>query len=229
MSTASAVGSVLVSRSGCGESASLHFLKVASSAHMRTPSRRLPRLRAGFATASLTRIRWVFLFSLLWLLIAGPADAQLVNLALNRPITALTDTVAGVPEDVVDGDPATTWWSYQGTVSTLSFVVDLGRIEPFIAVVQHPLQSSEFSVDISSDGTSWRQIHQQVLSFAANVEVTFLRLERPRARFFRYTASNAETAYVGIVEFQVYDTDRIFVDGFEGIPPRQTSHQARLW
>lgn len=161
---------------------------------------------------------WRFVVCGLSLLAAGRAEADLVNLALNKPVTALTDTVSGAPEEVVDGLSETSWWSYQGTVSSLSFVVDLGRIEPFIAVLQQARQTSTFTVEISVDGNSWRTIHQQSLSWPGNVEISFLRLERPRARYFRYTASNAETAYVGIAEFQVFDTDRVFVDDFEGDP-----------
>ena len=150
------------------------------------------------------------------MLALGRAEADMVNLALNKPVTALTDTVSGAPEEVVDGLTATSWWSYQGTVSTLSFVVDLGRIEPFVEVMQQPRQTSTFTVDISVDGNNWRTIHQQSLDWPGNVETSFLRLERPRARYFRYIAGNAETAYVGIAEFQVFDTDRVFVDDFEG-------------
>jgi len=161
---------------------------------------------------------WRFVVCGLSLLAAGRAEADLVNLALNKPVTALTDTVSGAPEEVVDGLSETSWWSYQGTVSSLSFVVDLGRIEPFIAVLQQARQTSTFTVEISVDGNSWRTIHQQSLAWPGNVEISFLRLERPRARYFRYAASNAETAYVGIAEFQVFDTARVFVDDFEGDP-----------
>lgn len=152
------------------------------------------------------------------MLALGRAEADMVNLVLNKPVTALTDTVSGTPEEVVDGLTETSWWSYQGNVSTLSFVVDLGRVEPFVAVLQQPRQTSTFAVDISVDRNSWRTIHQQALDWPGNVETSFLRLERPRARYFRYTASNAESAYVGIAEFQVFDPDRVFVDDFEGAP-----------
>lgn len=144
------------------------------------------------------------------------AAAQPANLALGKPVNALTDTVSGQPADVVDGDPATVWWSYQGNYTEVSFVLDLGRAEHFTSVVQFPRQTSLLVVEFSLDAQRWEPLHQQTLPWPGNAEVAVQRADRPRARFFRYTGSNAETAYAGVGDFQVFDADGVFTDGFEG-------------
>ena len=54
-----------------------------------------------------------------------PVGAQEVNLALNKPITPHTNIQQGAAEYVVDGEPSTVWYSWQGGFTEISFTVDL--------------------------------------------------------------------------------------------------------
>ncbi|RQW87624.1 MAG: hypothetical protein EHM79_07405 [Geobacter sp.] len=65
----------------------------------------------------------------LLLVLAMPAAAVDANLALNQTIIPSTNVQLGAPGNVVDGNYASNWYSYQGGMSnSIEFVLDLGAV-----------------------------------------------------------------------------------------------------
>lgn len=141
-----------------------------------------------------------------------------VNLALGRPVTAISNSTAGSPVFVVDGDFQTVWWSYQGGTSVVEFSVDLGEVHPIDALVQKLMQIEHFEVYGSEDGSTWTLLHQQSIGYYDNPTLTTVLPEPVLARHVRMRASNAQVAFAGVAELEVYAAEAIFADGFEQLP-----------
>jgi len=135
-----------------------------------------------------------------------PTNVGVVNLALGTTVTPLTNLEEGSPQDVVDGDFNTIWWSYQGGVgNTISFTVDIGR-EVTVGRLVHLLgQAESYLIETSSNGVDWTSRHSETIYYFSAITRTHDVLGTYTARYFRYTGQNNQNAFVGVVEFQVFE------------------------
>lgn len=140
------------------------------------------------------------------------------NLALGKPVTAISNSTAGSPEFVVDGDLQTVWWSYQGGTSVVEFSVDLGEVYPLDAFVQRLMQIEHFELHGSEDGSTWVLLHQQSIGYYDNPTLTAVLPEPVSARHVRLRAWNAQVAFAGVAELEVYGSEKVFANGFEALP-----------
>jgi len=140
------------------------------------------------------------------------------NLAFGKPVTAISNSTAGSPGLVVDGDFQTVWWSYQGGTSVVEFSVDLGEVYPLDALVQKLMQIEHFEVHVSEDGSTWTLLHQQSIDYYENPTLTTVLPKPVPARHVRLRAWNAQVAFAGVAELEVYAAEAIFADGFEPMP-----------
>lgn len=140
-------------------------------------------------------------------LAAAPAQAQATNVALNKPVTAETDIISGAPENIVDGSYSTWWYSYQGSTSSISFVVDLKRVVTVEAYRLQPLQTESYTIYTSLDGTTWTQRYVETDWQAwPDNRLRNIAVASPyyQARYIRYVGGNNQNAYVGMLEFEVH-------------------------
>ena len=156
-------------------------------------------------------LAWQGFFVLLFLMIVpGPAVAQLANIALNKPLQAHTN-VMGTPEHAVDGDYNTGWYSYQGgRISSISFTVDLLGIETVYGYSLQSLQSEYYIIESSLDGNSWDNKQRVDFEFNDNSVRKFEFQEPFQARYIRYTGGNAQVAFAGITEIEIFGA-RVFI------------------
>lgn len=135
---------------------------------------------------------------------AAPVRAQDVDIALNKPVSALTNAQSGTPADVVDGDYATTWYSYQGSsTSQISFVIDLEAEYPVTGYRLRPMQAENYLIETSLDGSTWTSQHSAVFSFPGNADMDVVVVVPYQARYIRYTSSNSQLAWAGLAEIEV--------------------------
>ncbi len=146
-----------------------------------------------------------------------PALAQVpVNVALGKPVQALTQTVGGVPGYVVNGDVTTVWWSFQGqTISTAECIVDLGDIHVLNQVVAKMQQADHYAVHASVNGEDWVLLAQGAATFPYMPSVIVDLLPAVDARYLRLLAGNSQLAFAGLVELEAYGYQPVFSDGFE--------------
>lgn len=130
------------------------------------------------------------------------------NVALGKPVTPYTDSALGVPASVVDGDFESYWYSYQGDSNTVSLSIDLGRLANVGTVTFRPVQTAEYLIESSLDGTDWVTRHAGALADNTAPVIKVPVGGAYAARYFRYTGANHVNAYVGILEFQVTDAAR---------------------
>jgi len=128
-----------------------------------------------------------------------------VNLALGTTVTPHTDEILGSPQDVVDGDFGTTWYSHQGSANTIAFTLDIGREVAVGRCLYFPSQTGIYLVETSSDGVDWTSRHSGALDSYSAVCLTNDVLGAYAARYFRYTGQNSRSAYIGVGEFQVFE------------------------
>jgi hypothetical protein len=130
-----------------------------------------------------------------------------VNVALNTTVTPLTNVQLGSPQDVVDGDFGTAWYSYQGGGDTISFTLDMGREVAVGRCVYFPTQTETYLIETSSDDVNWTSRHSGTLDYYSAVHLTNDVFGAYAARYFRYTGQNSKSAYVGVIEFQVFEME----------------------
>jgi len=148
-----------------------------------------------------------------------PAAADEVNLALGKTVTAHTNIQQGAPENVVDGDYGTLWYSFQsgGTV-VISFTLDLESVVELGGFRFHPLQIRTYEIESSIDNITWISRHTaNTLNYYAP-EVQDITISEPySARYLRYTATNSDNGYAGLIEFEVYGlAEEIAFEGGDG-------------
>ncbi len=129
-----------------------------------------------------------------------------VNVALGTSITPHTNVQLGSPQHVVDGDFTTLWYSYQGSISTISFTLDIGREVLVGRYVHHPLQTESYLIETSSDNIEWTSRHSETRE-AFSARCTNDVFGAYTARYFRYTGGNDENAYVGSHQFQIFEME----------------------
>ena len=130
-----------------------------------------------------------------------------VNMALGKSITPHTNVVRGDPQNVVDGDFGTLWYSYQGGISTIYFTLDIGREVIIGRYVYRLSQTSTYLIETSNDGVEWTNRYSGIMSSPPPSSAIFTNdvFGAHTARYFRYTGGNSVNAYVGINEFQVFE------------------------
>jgi hypothetical protein len=114
-------------------------------------------------------------------LIVGTREAQ--GLAFGKPATASTGSVQkDGPADATDGDPATVWQATGANSAWLS--VDLGTVRSInrVRVEWGFLYAVGFAVQVSSDGQTWIEVHQEKAGRGGASEIAFA--SQP-ARFIR--------------------------------------------
>ena len=130
------------------------------------------------------------------------------NMALGKNLTPHTNVVRGDPQNVVDGDFGTLWYSYQGGISTIYFTLDIGREVIIGRYVYRLSQTSTYLIETSNDGVEWTNRYSGIMSSPPPSSAIFTNdvFGAHTARYFRYTGGNSVNAYVGINEFQVFET-----------------------
>ena len=129
------------------------------------------------------------------------------NIALNKSVTALTNVVSGASTNVVDGSYSTVWYSYQGSPSTISFVVDLGSSFAINKISFLPSQTRNYTIESSTDNENWTtQSNVTGIDFYGSTAQDITINPTYNARYLRYTGTNgnSDDADVGVVEFEVY-------------------------
>ncbi len=146
-------------------------------------------------------------------LFGAASGANPVNLASGRAITALTNTVQGVPANVTDG-VSNVWYSYQGTGGAYinSFTIDLGASYSIGKINLYASQTAAVTIWSSPDGAAWTQRH--AFNWTAATGLTTPTLGAPvtinaggayAARYLKYEGKAWWNQYVGIMEFEVYE------------------------
>jgi hypothetical protein len=138
-----------------------------------------------------------------------PADASAqyysqTNVALGKPVTAVTDTVLGGPSNVTDGDFGTSFYSYQGTPSQQIYTIDLGASYTIGKVFVYVAQARHIEIHSSLDGDVWDLRASFDWGQMVSSPVTMTPDGSYAARYFKYVAANADDAYVGSTELAVY-------------------------
>ena len=92
------------------------------------------------------------------------------------------------------------------------------EVYPLDALVQKLMQIEHFEVHVSEDGSTWTLLHQQSIDYYENPTLTTVLPKPVPARHVRLRAWNAQVAFAGVAELEVYAAEAIFADGFEPMP-----------
>lgn len=131
-----------------------------------------------------------------------------MNLAKNKPVTALTNTAGGTnPSNVNDGNIDNVWWSYQGSPTHNTFIVDLGSSYSIGRISVIPGQTHGFTISTSDDGSTYTprysspwastSVHVTPVTVAADGAYT--------ARYIKYDGYASWAQYVGLYEIEVHE------------------------
>ena len=140
-------------------------------------------------------------------------DESKENIALNKPVTALTNSVDGSPENIVDGLCTETlncpdgsyWYSYQtcGT-SYNGFIIDLLSSVPIESLILYPLQIYYYTIWTSDNNTDWIERHTDNTGPYTNaMGITIPVNGAYSARYIKYEGANTTCGYAGMGEFEV--------------------------
>ncbi|VGO20588.1 discoidin domain-containing protein [Pontiella sulfatireligans] len=130
------------------------------------------------------------------------------NVALGTNITPHTNVVLGDPLNVVDGDFDTVWYSHQGISNEISFTLDLERNVVIGRFVHYPVQTAYYLIETSSDGAVWTNRHSAMMDSLSDAGIrTNDVMGAYSARYIRYTGRNYRSAYVGELDFQVFEME----------------------
>jgi hypothetical protein len=130
-----------------------------------------------------------------------------VNIALNKVVTPLTNTVVGDPQNIVDGDLNTIWYSYvyQDGGYIISFIIDLEEIYTIERYRLRPSQTRRFVIESSVDGVNWTTQHDVSGIDYYGSDIIDINVTSPyQMRYVRYWAVNYDVGYTGLYEFEVY-------------------------
>jgi hypothetical protein len=135
------------------------------------------------------------------------------NIALGKPVTAITNTVVGNVSYLTDGID-NTWYSYTSNAGGYHamFTVDLGAAHSIGKINLQANQTSTFTIWSSTNGTDWTQRHSYNWTTATGLTVPAISTPvtiEPNgaytARYFRYEGRSNWNQYVGLNEFEVYE------------------------
>lgn len=131
------------------------------------------------------------------------------NVALGTNITPHSNIVLGDPLNVVDGDFSTVWYSHQGSATNeISFTLDLERDVVIGRFVHYPVQTAYYLIETSSDGAAWTNRHSDIMDSRSDAGIrTNDVFGAYSARYIRYTGQNYRSAYVGGLDFQVFEME----------------------
>lgn len=129
------------------------------------------------------------------------------NVALNKVVSALTNTVTGDPQNITDGDPDNVWYSfeYQDGGYVLSFIIDFEEIYSIEKYSFQPWQIREYTIESSLDGVTWTIQHDISGLNYYDPGLQEIDISTPyQARYIRYRSSNNDNGWTGMGEFEVY-------------------------
>ena len=132
---------------------------------------------------------------------------QGVNIALHKYVDPLTNTVAGDPQNITDGDPNNLWYSFDYNNNgewAISFILDLGGVYTIKRYIFEILQTRRYTIESSMDGTNWTMRH--IVTGLSHPSPTQDIDTSPsyQARYIKYSGYNNDNAYTGMKEFEVY-------------------------
>lgn len=142
------------------------------------------------------------------------------NIARNKPVTALTDSVEGSPENIVDGlctvpssCPADSfWYSYQECGTSYNrFVIDLLSSPPIASLHFYPLQIYSYTIWTSDNNADWTERHTDSTGPYAT-DITIPVNGAYSARYIKYEGANTTCGYAGMGEFEVNIFNDCFYD-----------------
>ena len=160
-------------------------------------------------------------------------DGSMQNIALGKPVTALTDVVPGYgsPESTVDGlcidpydcsDTSGYWYSYQGDPSYNRFIIDLLSSVSIVELHFLPLQIHSYTIWTSDNNIDWTERHNATGPFPGYV-ITIPVNGAYSARYIKYEGFVGGNAYTGMGEFEVYASNGCSVGFDPGTPVTLTA------
>ena len=125
------------------------------------------------------------------------------NIALGKTVTAETNSVLGEPSHIVDGDTATYWYSYDGSVPIQQrFVLDLGAVYTISRIDMEVLQVYGVTLSSSVDGSTYTDRYTWTGgSYCGPLSESSGGYD---ARYIKYFAWADHSQYVGLSEIEVY-------------------------
>ncbi len=136
--------------------------------------------------------------------------ARIENLALGKPASASSQSRSGgPPQDAVDGDPYTSWWSDKDAPDPQWLMVDLGAEKTVgaVSVTWWKAYAKDYAVQVSSDGKSWRDVSRVEGRRKPAGDSDLMRLAPVRARHVRLhcTEPAVDWQHYCVYEFAVYE------------------------
>ena len=137
----------------------------------------------------------------------GGAGLGTTNIALSKPVTVSSQypTITGNPANITANPFASQWFAYQGMPSYCSIVVDLGQIYKIGAIEIQPLQTFDYQVYGSTDGTTYTQIATHTWPAWVNLPVSIPVNGASSARYIKYTAHTAWNQYIGLGGMRIFE------------------------
>ncbi|MFE2040336.1 discoidin domain-containing protein [Streptomyces sp. NPDC059477] len=135
--------------------------------------------------------------------ITTPADH---NLALDKPVTASSDSEQNFPEKAVDGDLSTRWAQGLGLPDPSWIQIDLGEATSVSSVVTTFEKSSgyKYRLEYSTDGTTWSTLDDHTAENTTSAANHSFTDEPVTARYLRLTVTGSSYNGGSIYEIQVY-------------------------
>jgi chondroitin AC lyase len=115
------------------------------------------------------------------------------SLSYRRPVTVSSTAASEVGAHfLTDGNPRTRWGSQYSDAQWAQ--VDLLSIQPVrkVTLTWEAAHASAFTVELSSDGSVWRQVHSTTTGSGGTQTITFV---QQAARFVRVSMSKRATGY----------------------------------
>ncbi len=137
----------------------------------------------------------------------GGAGLGTTNVALNKPVTANSQypTIRGKPSDITSNPFTSQWYAYEGAPSYCSVVVDLGQTYNLGVIEVQPLQTFDYQIYGSIDGTTYTQIAAHTWPAWVNLPVSIAVNGALSARYIKYTAHTPWNQYIGLGGMRVYE------------------------
>ncbi|WUC49241.1 discoidin domain-containing protein [Streptomyces sp. NBC_00554] len=132
-----------------------------------------------------------------------PADN---NLALNKPVTASSQSEQNFPEKAVDGDLTTRWAQGLGLPDPSWIQVDLGKdtsVSGVVTTFELP-RGYKYRLEYSTDGTTWSTLDDHTAENTVSSANHSLPDEPVTARYLRLTVTGSSYNGGSIYEMQVY-------------------------
>lgn len=136
---------------------------------------------------------------------------DLENLARGGKVTASSTSKHGdAPEAAIDGDPNSIWWSDNDQPDPQWLMVDLGaeRTVGAVSVLWWKAYAKDYTIEVSTDGTSWREVAriEKRSNWLGDMDV--LRFEPAGARYVRLHCTGRAVTWQAytVYELGVYES-----------------------